>query len=150
MLERPDLVRSPIALSKVVELLQAMLSPQLDPRRRALGGAVPQPSLIATAELSRNAAHCCINAGRQQTWRAVACSMLACRMVSGTLCARSVCGPAGHEAASAECRASKGCAGLSTQSKTPTCAWECWDLAPWMVRIGEGAGHALGEKACGA
>ena len=50
MLERPDLVRSPIALSKVVELLQAMLSPQLDPRRRALGGAVPQPSVIATAE----------------------------------------------------------------------------------------------------
>ena len=39
MLERPDLVRSPIALAKVVELLQAMLSPQLDPRRRALGGA---------------------------------------------------------------------------------------------------------------
>ena len=46
MLERPDLVRSPIALSKVVELLQAMLSPQLDPRRRALGGAVPQLSLM--------------------------------------------------------------------------------------------------------
>ena len=42
MLERPDLVCSPIALSKVVELLQAMLSPQLDPRRRALGGVLPK------------------------------------------------------------------------------------------------------------
>ncbi len=41
MLERPDLVRSPIALAKLVELLQAMLAPQLDPRRRALGGARP-------------------------------------------------------------------------------------------------------------
>ncbi len=44
MLERPDLVRSPIALAKVVELLQAMLSPQLDPRRRALGGATLRPA----------------------------------------------------------------------------------------------------------
>jgi hypothetical protein len=43
MLERPDLVRSPIALAKLVELLQAMLATQLDPRRRALGGARPAP-----------------------------------------------------------------------------------------------------------
>ena len=50
MLERPDLVRSPIALSKVVELLQAMLSPQLDPRRRALGGALPGPAALQQLE----------------------------------------------------------------------------------------------------
>ena len=92
MLERPDLVRSPIALSKVVELLQAMLSPQLDPRRRALGGAVPQFSVIARAESAQNAARCCINAGRQHPWRAVVCSMLACYVVSGTLCARTESG----------------------------------------------------------
>ncbi|KAK9839472.1 hypothetical protein WJX81_004216 [Elliptochloris bilobata] len=49
MLERPDLVRSPIALSKMVELLQAMLSPQLEPRRRALGGALG-PSLMRPGE----------------------------------------------------------------------------------------------------
>ena len=38
MLHKPRLVRSPIVLAKVVTLLQSMLAPQLDPRRRALGG----------------------------------------------------------------------------------------------------------------
>ena len=53
MLHKPRLVRSPIVLAKVVTLLQSMLAPQLDPRRRALGGkadSLRSLQLVSTAQ----------------------------------------------------------------------------------------------------